>query len=278
MNQTKLGSTNLHTQRWINLLMTLVLCLLLIMEAPTQETMMAIEFDGSSNELDFGVLAQLNGLSARSICLRVYLDTLDSGGTDFWIGRAGFTGDAFTSGWFLDEIDGRIRLYQTTTGNYGVWRTAAILSVSTWYQICITHDLSSTSNDPIMYLNGSSQSITDLYGTSGTFISDATRSLHVGGILTGHADGPSSSHVLDGKINDVRMYNRILTPAEIVELYAGGTIENGLIFHAPLLGAAGGADDGDALGATAYVYDRISGAVGTPSGNPIFRADTQLIP
>jgi hypothetical protein len=76
------------------------------------------------------------------------------------------------------------------------------------------------------------------------------------------------------------IYNRILTPAEILEAYESRKAipsYNGLVF-APHLSAAAGLTTFDAatLAGSNVLRDFVTGAAGTPSGSPIGRADTYL--
>ena len=92
--------------------------------------------------------------------------------------------------------------------------------------------------------------------------------------------GVLSGTPFDGIIRDVRVYNRILAAGEILDLYnSKGADHNdyGLVFHVPMISAAGlQTFGGGTLTNTSYVYDRISGLQGTPSGSPVGVADTIL--
>jgi hypothetical protein len=74
-------------------------------------------------------------------------------------------------------------------------------------------------------------------------------------------------------------YNRILTPAEILDAYNSRLAipnYNGLVFAPDLQGAAGGVADGSTLAAGNVVRDHISGVSGVPTGSPVLRADNYL--
>lgn len=94
--------------------------------------------------------------------------------------------------------------------------------------------------------------------------------------VAGDASAAGAGKCLDGYAQDVRVYNRILTAAEVATLYNSRlqrVILNGLVFWCPCNGAAG-AVDGTTLGASNTLSDVIGGAVGTPSGSPILRGNT----
>lgn len=95
------------------------------------------------------------------------------------------------------------------SGGGGVWSipkpTVGDIDNFIW-----TYDWGSTSNDPIIYKNGISQTITERSGPSGTANNDYTR-LTLGSELSG-------GQYWDGKVWLVRMWNRVLTPGEVTIL------------------------------------------------------------
>ena len=84
----------------------------------------------------------------------------------------------------------------------------------------------------------------------------------------------------DGKIISVLVYNRILSASEILDAYNSRLAiptYKGLVFAPLLVGAKGLQNfDGATLSASNLLIDEINGITGTPSGNPVGRADTLL--
>jgi hypothetical protein len=83
--------------------------------------------------------------------------------------------------------------------------------------MCVSYNGSSNTNDPIIYRNGSSIAITEEFAPSGSRITDAGNNLLIGDV----ADG---DRAYKGVIDDVRIYNRALSPTEIQQLYNLGTV------------------------------------------------------
>jgi hypothetical protein len=91
--------------------------------------------------------------------------------------------------------------------NWFVWNT---FSINTWAHVSVTYDNSSASNDPTFYVNGIKQTLNTDVNSTGTRTSDAASSLYFGGDNLGGA-------TIDGKIDDIRIYDYVRTPAQIIE-------------------------------------------------------------
>jgi hypothetical protein len=79
------------------------------------------------------------------------------------------------------------------------------------WSIAITYNASDTSNNPIFYKNGIKYLTSEYSTPSGTRNDDSAYDLYVG------ADG--SGHFSECQIDDIRLYNDILTDTEILCLY-----------------------------------------------------------
>jgi hypothetical protein len=84
-----------------------------------------------------------------------------------------------------------------------------------WYHVAAT--IASTSVPAVLYINGASISVTSTAG--GGAITNITTSEPVR--IAGKG-GTDFTQYHDGKIDDVRIYNRALTAAEIAGIYASG--------------------------------------------------------
>lgn len=97
-----------------------------------------------------------------------------------------------------------------STGNGDWFSGANTISTGVWYHVAATYDRSSFANVPTLYVNGISTSITTITSPSGTQPS-------YGG--TGRIGNTSAlSRAWKGAIDDLRIYNRLLTAAEIKTL------------------------------------------------------------
>ncbi len=94
--------------------------------------------------------------------------------------------------------------------NLGAWRAPnGSIQLNTWQHIAVVYDASSTANDPIIYVNGSPLAITEFDTPKGALSSDASINLRLGN----HAG--DTSRTFKGKIDDARIYGRMLDEAEI---------------------------------------------------------------
>jgi len=82
-----------------------------------------------------------------------------------------------------------------------------------------------------------------------------TRETELGGDISIGGPRSGSGYSIDGKLQDVRIYNRILSASEIAE-------------------AGLSSFDGATLSSANTIIDRISGVQGIPSGSPIGRGNT----
>jgi hypothetical protein len=166
---------------------------------------------GSKNAVNFGTMPRLSNLTNKTISCWVYvLGAAPSTApiVSKWNGEDGYA-------FWQNNGASRIMFVTRWTGVTAQWQvTAAALQavINQWVHLAVTYDNSSTSNDPIIYLNGSSQSLTEVVSPSGTVEDDSLENFILGNNLY-----PSFelSYRLRSLIKDVRVYNRILTPTEI---------------------------------------------------------------
>lgn len=109
----------------------------------------------------------------------------------------------------------------------GVWSINAG-ATGAWNHYCITYNWGATTNDPIIYLNGTSVTVTERLTPVGTRDNNNT-SFYLG--------AEAGSNYFDGRLAEVSMWNRILTSTEAASLGAGispRAIPDGLVFYTPL--------------------------------------------
>lgn len=94
------------------------------------------------------------------------------------------------------------------------WTASGALSAGTWYHVGATID--AFGNVPLLYVNGVSQSVTSAAG--GTIASQAnSEPVRLGGL-----GGPDFTQRHDGALDDVHIYNTVLTASEMYNLYING--------------------------------------------------------
>lgn len=112
--------------------------------------------------------------------------------------------------------DMKIRFYQIFTPTFIVpWTTTSrIVKTNEWTHVAVTYDNGNIANDPVIYANGKRVDIVDA-SPSGTRTSDTGNVLTIGN----NNDGTKT---FDGHIDEVMMYDRILTEQEIKAAYDTG--------------------------------------------------------
>lgn len=178
----------------------------------------ALDIDGADDFVNIGSPAVLDDIATLSVCAWINPRTAGEifSGSDRWGGIA----SKGYPGWFYmtTNVFGSVRpyLYRHFSGNGGSWYpTSDTIPLNEWTHVCVTYDDTSTSNDPVFYLNGSSVTVTEENAPTGTADSEASSDLHIG-------TNDVTDQVFDGKIDEVRVYNRILSTGEVSALYNMG--------------------------------------------------------
>jgi len=107
----------------------------------------------------------------------------------------------------------------------GIWRTpnnTLPLETDSWYHVAVTYDTSNLTNDPLFYVNGDLVSTTEQITPAGVKKAPGSLNLFLG-------NQNNLANPLGGNLDDVRIYNRILSADEIKALTKTGT--GGLIAH-----------------------------------------------
>jgi len=135
--------------------------------------------------------------------------------------------------WRMEFDDGWGYVFVATQNSAdGKWSIAKP-TTGAWHHICITYDGSSTANDPLIYLDGVSQAVTERSTPSGTLL------LPDGTVTIGRASGGGQE--FDGRLAEFAIWNRILTAGEVAALgkgFAPPTNPRGLLTYLPLIGRA----------------------------------------
>lgn len=240
------------------------LCLALGMSA------LGVEFrgNGTTDGVNFGVVPHITNLSQKTYSTWIYADAYASGFI-----RIILYNTSSIAGARMYLNSDKLVYSEPFSSAGGVWTTSSNpFSTGQWVHIVVTYDNSSASNDPKIYINSTPVSVTEFTTPVGTVMNETGANFNVGNSNVGGYALP-----FDGKIKDVRVYNRILTAAEITTLYNGGTpdmdlVTDGLQFQAFVVPTFRLTDFVNAtLTSDMKVRDRIHGVVGTPHGSPIGR-------
>jgi len=114
--------------------------------------------------------------------------------------------------WFLLEMSAGkkwLEVQRFGSAVTGVWNgPASSIAVNTWYAVAFTHDDSNNANDPQIFINGVSQTVTRATAPTGTAGSDTTQNMNWGA-NSGGFDG------FVGMFEHGQYFSGILTAAHI---------------------------------------------------------------
>ncbi|MDH3643251.1 MAG: LamG domain-containing protein, partial [Gammaproteobacteria bacterium] len=180
----------------------------------------ALDFDGADDYVDLTSDAELDDVFVGGATAMAWIEPASWGNNGYGrIFDKSTSPSATGDGWAirLNKDNGGLNFGQGFTGGRGWWRFAeSSINFNTWHHVALAYDASSTANDPTVYLDGSPVAVTRVDTPSGDIRSDASINLHLGN----HAS--SAATFFDGKIDDARIYDRILDATEIADIAAGG--------------------------------------------------------
>jgi hypothetical protein len=172
----------------------------------------ALNFNGVSNSVTVGSPAALTNLARYTIAAWIKPRTLGEGN----LGRILDKRNAGVSaGWSMFLGAGAVTFRQTFSTTEGAWSMPAnTVALGAWQHVALTYDTGSAANKPTFYRNGVVVTTAVLTAPSGSRSSDAASPLSIGNTTT-------LDRTFDGAIDDVRIYNRILSASEVGGLVAG---------------------------------------------------------
>ena len=225
---------------------------------------------GTKQAIDFGVLPQLANLRQRTYSFwlkdddenRVHLRggmgvNSDYAGTVFYPASA--------------HNYNCVYVYSRFSNGVGAWGTPSYGPfVNTWYFCAMTMDYTNEDKSvPKIYINGVEEPIITVNSPplGSTYRDEEGCNFILGNQKTATLDFNSP---LAGSMKDVRVYNRVLSSAEIAGLYSGANVTQGLVFH----GLCAKNKDknlyaGKNLTGEQNIIDNIYGFVGTPIDSPL---------
>ncbi|MBI2096757.1 MAG: LamG domain-containing protein [Candidatus Sungbacteria bacterium] len=174
----------------------------------------ALHFDGSSASVSIGTPSILNNLAALSVSVWIKFDSTT--GDKRIVGKC--TGATNCVGWklLINATNNRIFFrvdYDTQDLIHN--SNSNLVLPDAWYHIVLTWDGSATAANARIYVNGSEVTYATATNASTNRVNDSTTSFIIGAATNG-------SDTFNGSIDDVRVYNRVLTTDEIKRLYNMG--------------------------------------------------------
>jgi hypothetical protein len=171
----------------------------------------SLDFDGSNDYIDCGNMAHFERTQPFSV---EFWMNWDAPGTHVIVSNLDIA--ASHRGWeaILEGSVIHLRLSNTwVTNMLDVYATHG-MSTATWNHVVMTYNGTSSPSGINIYINGVKKSAVALYNNlSGTIVNNA-RTLRVGGRGWG-----SGSNYFNGKLDEVRVYNRVLSSEEISASY-----------------------------------------------------------
>lgn len=111
----------------------------------------------------------------------------------------------------------------------GQWHWARTLNV--WQHHLLTFSYSALANDPVMYNDGVSVTVTETLTPTGAFGASLNQDMVIGNRTAG-------DRTFDGGLEELAIWNRVLTAVEAKEVYTRGplAVPTGLVLFMPLDG------------------------------------------
>ncbi|MGZ9108866.1 MAG: RCC1 domain-containing protein [Micavibrio sp.] len=169
----------------------------------------ALDFDGTNDYVSVTSAPALDNIKPVSACAWIYRRT--AGNSYPTIIDKSTTGtDGFN--FYLEESSSALGYYS----NDGDFKQYGSLALNTWEHICYTYSgagAGTTAADIKLYLNGVELSPGAAASVNGTPSDDSLNNLTIG-------SGGSNAYPFNGMIDEVRLYNRVLSLSEIQALAA----------------------------------------------------------
>jgi len=228
----------------------------------------AIDFDGVDDYVSIPTTNMgLSNSSACTVALWVKNDTDNDLDGFFMLNPSSGNNSYLLCIYFQTDANNSLLVTTNGGGSGKGAKPSSNFDDTTWNHVVVTK-ASGTTVQPIIYINGVSNSVASSSGLTGW----ATNVLHLG-------RGVNASYYSNCKMEDVRIYNRVLSSNEILSLYgatratalkrARGALASGLVGWYEMHDAAIGAD----VSGTGTVHD----STGKDHGDGIDGADGSLI-
>jgi hypothetical protein len=239
-------------------------------------SMLAVEFNGAGTTgmVDYGYLPRVySDNTPEQVTFTAWLRTDDGGSIVGFVSNAGGIRFALARPGGVPSLIAYTNIFRDYPGEW--WTSGLTLNTGTLYHVAMTYDYSSLANDPIIYVNGVAQTITEVKTPLGTKYPRDNSPLQIGNRKTATEN---LNFPFDGKLYDVRVYQRILSASELVTLYNAGTpdkslLTDGLAFQAFTVPTYKLSTYIDAtLDSSKMLREAVSGAIGTPMNGVIGRS------
>ena len=182
-----------------------------------------VDFDGSNDFIKVDADSSINSLFATGGTLSGWINTKSVGETAGRIANKGFFFYVHVASGSTCKLGFNIP-FSTTDG---AWTTTNHdINFDEWQHIAITYDGSSTSSNPIIYINGISVAVTEATTPVGS-ISDDTADLYIG-------NRSATDRSFNGSMSSIALHSTAKSADEIYAIYSKGityseSSESGLV-------------------------------------------------
>ena len=171
----------------------------------------ALDFDGTDDNVTVTDNALIQNIfdTGGSISVWINPDSDGENSLGHIIAKTGW-------GLFIDnETAGNVRIgfdVDFDGATNGQWVTALTnIPLDRWTHVVITYNADAVANDPIIYIDGTAVTITEVTTPVGARVTDAAVNLLIG-------DRPAGARNFDGTIDEVRIYSRAISASEALDL------------------------------------------------------------
>jgi hypothetical protein len=167
--------------------------------ATTGRIGLALPFSAATDRIDYGSDAELDNLFVGGGTLEAWIRPASAGVS----GLARIVSKENSGGWLfsVDNVNATSTIaFQHGGGSTssGAWAAPnGTLAANVWHQVAIVYDKDSSANDPLIYVDGASVTVSELETPSGNMDSDASSTLVVG-------NRPALDRAFDGLLDEVR--------------------------------------------------------------------------
>lgn len=238
-----------------------------------------VEFSGPGgpqDAIDYQYLPHLADLPERSISAWINVDTMAAIGV-----ICGMYSDDSGFIFYTSSSNNHLRLAVKYATNQVIWATPNnSLTANTLIHVVMTRPRTTYDVLPIMYINGSAVTVSDISAVTPAGLPNSELGNH---FIIGNAKTATVDYIwgLDGDIFNVKVFDRILTAAEVLEEYNAGApdhtlVTDGVLFQGPAVYADQGDDAslaGTVLSSTDRLVENALRAVGIPNDTPVIRAN-----
>jgi hypothetical protein len=230
--------------------------------------------DDTSSLVNCGSAASLDNIVVKTITAWIFNLDFGDGAQGYVVSKEAAGGQDL--GWHV-QLRGaggpgpreNFWMWQGWTSTNGVWKSPdGSIATGEWYHLAAVYDGSSTANDAVLYINGESVTVTETSAPSGTIDDDSAQDCLIGNV-------GDLFREFGGTIADLRIYNRLLSAAEIATIHAArgvdgivsGLVSRWFMDEGPIASVASGTDE------TKDLAENKNDGTPSGTGEPTYRED-----